>query len=134
MFTARKNSKLEEQPIEKVWLRPEGSLRSELGWEITPFPQMIGRSPGCPIRIGDATVSREHAMVWMKEDMPFMRDLGSQNGTRVNGKRVVECVMTAGDLIQLGHISLRLCFGPTPNSDRVALEHPVAPEIGRAHV
>ncbi|MBI3466774.1 MAG: sigma 54-interacting transcriptional regulator [Planctomycetes bacterium] len=90
--------------------------RSQWGFPITELPQTIGRSPGCAIRIGDTTVSREHAMVWLKDGMPLLRDLQSQNGTRINDKRVSTCELAIGDLIQIGHVVLRVCSADEPES------------------
>src|SRR5437867_12945532 len=62
-----------------VWLRLEGLPRSQWGYPIKTEAQTIGRSPGCHIRVGDPTVSREHAVLWLKEGVPYIRDLDSIN-------------------------------------------------------
>ena len=53
-------------------------------------PVIIGRAPECDIELADATVSRRHAEIVRDGDAWFIRDLGSSNGTKVNGAGVVD--------------------------------------------
>jgi Nif-specific regulatory protein len=69
---------------------------------------VIGRSTDCSIRIVDATVSRRHCEVWVSDDGPRVRDLGSSNETLVNGAPVTDALLKQGDEINLGPYSLRL--------------------------
>ncbi|MEW5853092.1 MAG: FHA domain-containing protein [Myxococcota bacterium] len=63
---------------------PEGSHRfAMVGEEI-----VIGRSPDCDISIGRKSISRRHLRVVLKDGKFFAEDLGSQNGTRVNGEKI----------------------------------------------
>jgi hypothetical protein len=63
----------------------------------------IGRTQGCDLRIADLSVSRLHARLARGEDGWLLSDLGSRNGTRVNGWLVREPVpVRAGDLLQFG--------------------------------
>lgn len=68
---------------------------------------IIGRSPRCDVVIDSKAVSREHARVFQD---PFGRwvfeDLGSSNGTFVNGKRVEACAVLPGELVVVGSASL----------------------------
>jgi serine phosphatase RsbU (regulator of sigma subunit) len=69
----------------------------------------IGRSSRNDIQIGDGTVSKEHAEVVRRGDRCFLRDLGSRNGTRVNGEDAKEPIeLRAGDLVGIGHVTLRV--------------------------
>ena len=70
-------------------------------------PVIIGRAPECDIELADATVSRRHAEVVRDGDAWFIRDLGSSNGTKVNGAGVVDQVLNDGDDIRLGAVTLR---------------------------
>lgn len=45
----------------------------------------IGRGPACQLRLGSATVSRTHATIERRGGRLFLRDLGSTNGTIING-------------------------------------------------
>src|SRR5579872_6187047 len=49
---------------------------------------VLGRHPGCDIRISDETVSRRHARIISQKGGYFVEDLGSRNGTLLNGRPV----------------------------------------------
>jgi S1-C subfamily serine protease len=70
-----------------------------------PFVQ-IGRHPHCDLRFDadrDLDVSSRHATVLLQEEMFILRDLGSTNGTFVNGKRLTaDHVLANGDEVQFG--------------------------------
>jgi signal transduction histidine kinase/CheY-like chemotaxis protein len=60
----------------------------------------IGRDPDCDVWIPDTDVTRNHAVVERTPGDEFvLRDLGSRNGTRVNGTRVQERVLKIGDMV-----------------------------------
>lgn len=71
-------------------------------------PELIlGREPGLPGTIDDVSVSRRHARLRWDDTGVFLADLGSKNGTFVNGVRVSEPVaLEDGDEIRLGLVSL----------------------------
>ena len=69
---------------------------------------VLGRSSGCQLVFGDDTVSRRHAELTLVEGRWMLRDLGSSNGTWVNGRRVMEAEVAPGDELQLGGLALRL--------------------------
>jgi hypothetical protein len=69
---------------------------------------VLGRSSGCHLVLGDDTVSRRHAELWLAEGRWYLRDLGSSNGTWVNGRAVVEAEVRPGDVVLLGGCELRL--------------------------
>jgi FHA domain-containing protein/uncharacterized protein DUF1707 len=69
---------------------------------------LIGRSSACQLVLGDDTVSRRHAELRIQDGCWLLRDLGSSNGTWVNGRRVMEAEVRPGDLIHLGGAELRL--------------------------
>jgi FHA domain/Domain of unknown function (DUF1707) len=63
----------------------------------------IGRTQDCDLRIADLSVSRRHAQLERSEDGWLLSDLGSHNGTRVNGWLVREPVsVRPGDVLQFG--------------------------------
>ena len=62
----------------------------------------LGRGKKSHLRIPLRSVSRIHAQIEIREDGVFIRDLGSSNGTRLNGKRVVEARLRPGSRISLG--------------------------------
>ena len=69
---------------------------------------LLGRSPSCQLVFADDTVSRRHAELLLVEGRWMLRDLGSSNGTWVNGRRVMEAEVAPGDELQLGGCALRL--------------------------
>jgi serine phosphatase RsbU (regulator of sigma subunit) len=73
----------------------------------------IGRSSRNPIQISDATVSKEHAEVLVEAGRVLLRDLGSRNGTRVNGRDAREPQpLQAGDRVEVGHVQLAVTSEP----------------------
>jgi hypothetical protein len=69
---------------------------------------LIGRSSACQLVLADDTVSRRHAELRAEDGRWLLRDLGSSNGTWVNGRRVIEAEVRPGDLVQLGATQIRL--------------------------
>ena len=65
----------------------------------------LGRGTDVDIRIDDPGVSRHHAEITLGTDVT-LRDLGSTNGTLVNGRMVATAVLVDGSLIQLGTTTL----------------------------
>jgi hypothetical protein len=68
----------------------------------------IGRSSECQLVLADDTVSRRHAELHAHDGRWLLRDLGSSNGTWVNGRLVIEAEVRPGDVVQLGGYELRL--------------------------
>lgn len=71
---------------------------------------IIGRNPANNIYLHDRSVSRSHCQIRVDEGTGrcHIEDLGSTNGTFVNGERVTEQPLKEGDLVQLGVYKLRL--------------------------
>jgi hypothetical protein len=70
-------------------------------------PIVIGRLPECTIVLGDPNVSRRHAEIRRKGSEVFVVDLGSTNGTRVNGLPTREQRLNDGDEVTVGTTTLR---------------------------
>jgi hypothetical protein len=72
-------------------------------------PITIGRSPDCDCLLPEPSVSRRHAQLRRAGEGWLLRDLGSRNGTRVNGTRVTEEIeVRPGDQVSLGGVRYRL--------------------------
>ncbi|MFJ8806180.1 FHA domain-containing protein [Streptomyces sp. NPDC102490] len=75
----------------------------------TGRPLRIGRDPASGLRLSHETVSRVHAELSLQGGMWVLRDLGSTNGTTVNGRRVIgAAVVREGDQIGFGGMAFRL--------------------------
>jgi len=66
----------------------------------------IGRGPECDIFLNDFTVSRSHAVLEMAGTEVSVRDVGSLNGTYVNGVRVDKAQLSGGDVLQIGKFQM----------------------------
>ncbi|MFF8828070.1 DUF1707 and FHA domain-containing protein [Streptomyces sp. NPDC015131] len=74
-----------------------------------PHPLRIGRDPVNGLRLSHETVSRRHAELSLQNGAWVLRDLGSTNGTTVNGRRVTGTVVVeAGDMVAFGDMTFRL--------------------------
>lgn len=82
----------------------------------------IGRNSENAIHLRDPSVSRRHAMIYLMEDQAFVQDLGSHNGTFVNGKKVKRAVLSRGDTLQIGRIVLRFLQEEESQAESIALE------------
>ena len=90
-----------------------GSVVLEDGTRVVLSDQVttIGRSTDCTIRLADASVSRRHAEIRPTGDGWTVVDLGSTNGTRVNGAPVKERRLQDGDTVAAGDATLRFEAG-----------------------
>ena len=71
----------------------------------------VGRDGACDIVFDDPSVSRRHARVFLAEDTVYLEDLGSQNGTRVNGTAIsMPCALRSGDTLTTGEVVWKLKF------------------------
>jgi len=74
-----------------------------------PHPLRIGRDFACGLRIAHDSVSRAHAELALEGGVWILRDLGSMNGTWVNGTRVTGAVpVRPGDRVRFGQVGYRL--------------------------
>ena len=76
-------------------------------FELKTKPMALGRDQSNPIRLHDTEVSRRHAEVRPVDNSYRIVDLGSANGTFVNGRRVEQAPLANGDLLMLGRVALR---------------------------
>lgn len=72
-------------------------------FDLPPGDTLIGRSPECQITIEDPLISRQHGRIIVQGGVATFVDLGSRNGSRVNGRPVVDPVLLVdGDRVRLG--------------------------------
>ena len=81
-----------------------GGERIALGQQVVS----VGRLPECTIPVPDANVSRRHCEIRPQGSAFVVADLGSTNGTKVNGVRIQgERALADGDVVSVGSLSLR---------------------------
>ncbi len=90
----------------------------------------IGRGDACRIRLPFADVSDRHALLILRGDTATLQDLGSSNGTFVNGIPIEDPVVLAPDaVVQIGSTMLRV--SPAPADQTAPDEPPPATPVGR---
>jgi pSer/pThr/pTyr-binding forkhead associated (FHA) protein len=101
--------KLEGRMVEAATIAGAGSIVLPTGDRIILGEETltIGRLPSCDIPVPDPNVSRKHAEIRPSGAGYVVVDLGSTNGTRVNGATVNERKLTDGDVIAVGTTRLR---------------------------
>jgi hypothetical protein len=83
---------------------PAAGTRYPLGDEVT-----VGRAAGCTVTLEDNYVSQLHARIFRKDDALFVEDLGSTNGTYVNGQKLSSTALVKrGDLVRSGSTVLEV--------------------------
>lgn len=68
----------------------------------------IGRASDNDLLLADNTVSSHHARIFTYLESSYIEDLGSTNGTYLNGKRIQKHTLHVGDIIQLGKLELKI--------------------------
>jgi pSer/pThr/pTyr-binding forkhead associated (FHA) protein len=87
-----------------------GSVTAGTVFRVEGTEVQIGRGPESDLRLADESVSGTHATLLERDGSWQLLDLGSRNGTYVEGQRITECVLAAGCEIRFG--ALRLRFHP----------------------
>ena len=78
----------------------------------------IGRSRSCEIFLNDSHVSRSHAQLRVDDNQVRIKDLGSRNGTYINGQQIKdEVALREGDEVGIGPFTLRFCKSSPPEMD-----------------
>ncbi len=90
----------------------EGGTGADLSAAQVSIPEMgevlIGRDPECEIVIDRPQISWRHARITAKAGKWIVKDLGSANGTFVNGSRVRMAALQSGDQLHLGSVAVKL--------------------------
>jgi pSer/pThr/pTyr-binding forkhead associated (FHA) protein len=81
---------------------------------------LVGRNDDCDIRLDHKSVSKLHCVLVRTDGLILVRDLGSTNGTRVNGQRVRRAALLPNDHLAIAAFRYKLKFGDEP--DRPATE------------
>jgi phosphoserine phosphatase RsbU/P len=101
-----------------------------IGYKLDGEVTVLGRAPECQIQLDSNMVSRRHAQVTCDKGSYFVEDLGSGNGTYVNGKRINErTLLRSNDRLKLGPILLRFDSGTQPRTASAAKDTVAGVEI-----
>ncbi|MBM3997653.1 MAG: FHA domain-containing protein [Planctomycetes bacterium] len=85
----------------------DGGPPVEVAKELT----VIGRQEECDLRIDHKSVSRMHCVLVKTDGLLLLRDLGSTNGTRVNGTRVRRAALLPNDKLSVANFHFKVLFG-----------------------
>jgi transcriptional regulator of acetoin/glycerol metabolism len=72
----------------------------------------VGREPRCEVRLASARVSRRHLEIVPSGSVPVARDLGSRNGTRVDGVPIEQCPLSPGNVLRVADCIAVVVCGP----------------------
>ncbi|MGF1580639.1 MAG: FHA domain-containing protein [Gemmataceae bacterium] len=92
--------------------------------EFPPGEYLVGRGDECHLRLDSPWVSRQHCTLLVTTEIILVRDLGSTNGTLINGERVtLKQVLKLNDRLQIGPLVLQLLelqnSEPSPMADSI---------------
>jgi pSer/pThr/pTyr-binding forkhead associated (FHA) protein len=73
---------------------------------------VLGRKEDCDIRLEHKSVSKMHCVIVKTDGLLLLRDLGSTNGTRVNGTRVRRAALLPNDQVSIAHFKFKVYLGP----------------------
>jgi FHA domain/Domain of unknown function (DUF1707) len=95
-----------DRDLRAAWQRPHVPV---LALPATDGPVTLGRSRDCDCVLAEPSVSRRHAELRREGERWLLRDLGSRNGTRLNGVRLLdEAEVCPGDRVSFGDARFRL--------------------------
>jgi len=97
--------------VNLVLFKKSGSQRS---FALPSSVTVIGRRSNCDLHIPLMSVSRKHCQLNHHQGVLRVRDLGSRNGTYLNGKRIDEAEIKAGDSIKVGPLTFVLQINGKP--------------------
>ena len=79
--------------------------------ELTKDIALVGRGDDCELRIDHKSVSKRHCVLVKTDGLVLVRDLGSTNGTRVNGQRVRRAALLPNDTLSVANFRYAVKFG-----------------------
>ena len=98
--------------VNLVMFRSDGTRRE---FPVRKKRLVIGRTSACDLRIPLASVSRKHCELLLDDIGVRLHDLGSSNGTWLNGQRIDQEALDPGDEITIGPVTLTLVVNGEPN-------------------
>ncbi len=101
--TAQVKSAQEEALLRKHKLVLVSGEDKTQRFKVVRASSLIGRNPACDITLNRASVSRQHCLLHLTERGIHLKDLGTTNGTKVNGIDLTEGYVNPGDKLTIGH-------------------------------
>jgi pSer/pThr/pTyr-binding forkhead associated (FHA) protein len=98
-------------------------LNSGAAVDIVKDMTLVGRKDECDLRLDHKSISKLHCVIVKTDGLLILRDLGSTNGTRVNGQRVRRAALLPNDLISFANFKYRVTFGPDAQLGEPGPEH-----------
>jgi pSer/pThr/pTyr-binding forkhead associated (FHA) protein len=95
-------------------------------FEIVKDMTLIGRDEECDIRLDHKSVSKLQCVVVKTDGLLLIRDLGSTNGTRVNGQRVRRAALLPGDNLSVANLKYVVKFGAALDAEPPPEPHDAA--------
>jgi pSer/pThr/pTyr-binding forkhead associated (FHA) protein len=89
-----------------------------MDFPVKDSPTFIGRDRLAGVPISDPKVSRQHATIFFEKSQFNLKDLGSTNGTFLNGNQITETPLQDGDMLQIGDTICQVMIQPAPQSPR----------------
>jgi pSer/pThr/pTyr-binding forkhead associated (FHA) protein len=80
--------------------------------EILKDLTVVGRKEDCDLRLNHKSVSKMHCIIVKTDGLLLLRDLGSTNGTRVNGQRVRRAALLPNDQLSIAGYKFKVHLGP----------------------
>jgi len=93
---------------QRARLRINSGFYEGLEWELDRPSTVIGRGRNADLVLNEATISRAHALFGYEGVAAFVQDLGSTNGTLVNGAREHRKTLANGDELRMGKLVLKV--------------------------
>ena len=93
---------------------------------------LIGRDSASDLQLDDGLVSRRHAKLTRVMSDYLAEDLGSTNGTNLNGQAISKQMLKSGDVLKIGHFSLRYLSEPDEQSAEAVAEETVPSPVESA--
>lgn len=79
--------------------------------DLTKDLTLFGRDDDCDVRLDHKSVSKLHCVVVKTDGLLLVRDLGSTNGTRVNGQRIRRAALLPNDHLSVANVKYQVKFG-----------------------